>query len=341
MDIKKERLENCRITKTILMFIIVLYHSLKFWTGNWFSNNPYYISQTLSIVCEWLNSFHVAAFTFVSGYLFYYQKIELKKYQNFNTFIINKVKRLLIPYALVSLLWAIPFAIYYYKMDAVEIIHCFLFGIAPEQLWFLLMLFWVYLISFYLSSKWDKSPIICITITILVYIVGAIGGALVDNYFQLFTAFKYLPFFALGFYLRKVRIEKYKRLIFILLPVGIVLFALYHNFTASNVLLKFVRITMHTMCGCIGSILAFQISDLLTTKLKLSTNKTLLLLSSASMPIYLLHQQVIYITINLFNGHINYLLNILISFVSAIVLPFIIYSLIKKYKFATYLFGGK
>lgn len=338
MSNNETRLENCRISKTILMLFIVIYHCLRFWAGDWFTKDPYCISRGISIVCEWLNSFHVAAFTFVS---FYYQKFELKKYQNTKSFIINKVRRLLIPYALISLLWAIPFGIHYYHLKATDIIHRFLLGIAPEQLWFLLMLFWVYFISFYLSSKWENSPIIGIAVILVLYITGVIGAAVIDNYFQVFTAFKYLVFFSLGFYSRKIGLDKDKRLFIILVPLYIVIFVLYLKCPVPNVLLKFVRIVTYTVCGCIGSILVFHISDFLTTKFRLDNNRFLLVLSSASMPIYLLHQQVIYITIDLFNGYISFVLNILISFVSAIAIPLIIYYILNKYKFGSYLFGSK
>lgn len=63
-------LENCTFVKTILMVIVIFGHSIAFWSGSWFAENPMIVSSGLNYLYRWVNSFHVYAFTLVSGYIF-------------------------------------------------------------------------------------------------------------------------------------------------------------------------------------------------------------------------------------------------------------------------------
>lgn len=63
--------------KGILILIIVLYHSMLYWTGVW--NFTSMIGEELlpiSIITDWLNSFHIYAFTFISGFIFAFIEID-------------------------------------------------------------------------------------------------------------------------------------------------------------------------------------------------------------------------------------------------------------------------
>lgn len=65
-----EILLNLRFVKTILMLLVILGHSVKFWEGNWFTKNPQLVSESLAWLSRWIASFHIYAFTLVSGYIF-------------------------------------------------------------------------------------------------------------------------------------------------------------------------------------------------------------------------------------------------------------------------------
>lgn len=106
-SLKKNSLENCKFIKTILMLSVILGHSIAFWTGKWFTNNPQISSSSLALVYDWINSFHIYAFTIVSGYIFAFKKCG-GGYTQYLPFLKNKVKRLLIPYIFVALIWVIP-----------------------------------------------------------------------------------------------------------------------------------------------------------------------------------------------------------------------------------------
>ena len=63
-------LKNTRFLKTILMLLVILGHACAFWSGSWFTKNPVYASVGLKMIYSWIGSYHIYAFTLVSGYIF-------------------------------------------------------------------------------------------------------------------------------------------------------------------------------------------------------------------------------------------------------------------------------
>lgn len=59
------------------MLIVLAYHCILFWNGNWCVGESVYTAPVLSIVAQWMNIFHIYAVTLVSGYLFCYLKCEM------------------------------------------------------------------------------------------------------------------------------------------------------------------------------------------------------------------------------------------------------------------------
>lgn len=71
----KKQLENVGFVKTVLMLTIILGHSCNFWRGDWFTKNPAIECYGLRFLSLYVNSFHIYAFTLVSGYLFAFKVI--------------------------------------------------------------------------------------------------------------------------------------------------------------------------------------------------------------------------------------------------------------------------
>lgn len=143
---RQTELNNCTFVKTVLMILVVLYHSMAFWTGGWFTAVLTDAEPGLTMVTRWMNTFHIYGFALVSGYLFYYLKEEKQKYAEFWPFVVNKAKRLLIPYLFVSVIWVIPVGFFFYRYDALTILKNYALAQSPSQLWFLVMLFFVFVI---------------------------------------------------------------------------------------------------------------------------------------------------------------------------------------------------
>ena len=117
MNEKNMELKNCIFFKTILMMLVVLGHSVHMWTGDWFTKNPVFQSPVLGVISEVLSSFHIYAFTLISGYIFYYVKYEAGRYNNRRRFVINKAQRLLIPYLFAASVWVGPIQQCFFHYD--------------------------------------------------------------------------------------------------------------------------------------------------------------------------------------------------------------------------------
>ena len=137
---RQTELKNCEFVKTTMMILIVFYHSILFWNGTWFTENPVKISECLGKVAEWLNSFHIYTFTMVSGYIFGYLKLEKGKYSAFVPFLKSKARRLCVPYIFLAILWVIPVHCLFFGSDLAELFRKYILVTSPRQLWILIML---------------------------------------------------------------------------------------------------------------------------------------------------------------------------------------------------------
>ena len=191
-------LENCTYSKTILMLIIVFYHSaLMYRRGGW---GPYEAAQSAAVIGTldvFLASFHLATFVLISGYLFYYVKFETRRYQKYLPFIGNKVKRLLVPYVFIATIWVAPVYMHYYGMGTV--VEKFVLGKEPAQLWFVLMLFWVFAIFWLISDFVNYHSILGFLIVCSIYCIGMFAPA----YYRINNGLQYMLIFYIGFLFRK------------------------------------------------------------------------------------------------------------------------------------------
>ena len=66
-EIRKRELDNCTFIKTVLMIVVVFFHSIVFWRGEWFDIiEPVHDFQPYKILAKWLQSFHIYGFAWFS-----------------------------------------------------------------------------------------------------------------------------------------------------------------------------------------------------------------------------------------------------------------------------------
>lgn len=311
-----KELTNLHFVRAVLIILIVLYHSALFWTGSWYQFHTNQHSQFLSWGALWLNSFHIYCFVFVSGYLFYYLKKENKKYNDFMIFTKDKAYRLLIPYVFVSLCWNIPFAIYF-KVPFNTLFRAYILGVSPEQLWFLLMLFGVFILFYFLEGKLgsrgnNKFSMFLSTSCFFLFFFGISGWFFVPNYFQVWNTCMFIFFFYMGYSAREGKIYKYLKTDNIHLTgyfiIHLFLFILINSLSISNpYLLKFFQLTIGYICHILGAFVIFHFLAKLSVVFD-KWNKFFQLISINSLGIYLFHQQLVhlclYFTVNRFNPYI-------------------------------------
>ena len=128
-------LKNCNAIKAVLMLCVVLYHSVLILAGGgWGPIEPANTFAFFKYLSKWLGTFHIYGFTMVSGYIYYFMRIEKGCYDHYGSFLKKKAYRLLVPYLFIALVWVMPVHIYFYGTEG--LLHKFLLGINPSQLWF-------------------------------------------------------------------------------------------------------------------------------------------------------------------------------------------------------------
>ena len=326
----------------VLMLTVVLCHSVSFWCGEWFTvlvNER--VIKPLSVISGWTGSFHVYAFTLVSGYLFYYLKIECLKYENFLLFLLNKIKRLIVPYIFISIIWVIPITQFYYNYSIQDLLFKYILAINPSQLWFLWMLFWVYMLFCPIAKIVDNKPFLGCIIAMFLFGAGNVAGHFIPNLFNVLTGFQFIVFFYAGFVLRKYEKRINEGILAICLCViHIVLFSVKLYFHFSKIISFGLDFVIH-MSGAIGVFLLLQYVFTRFDSLAQICQVKLKLLVQHSMSIYLFHQQIIYFVLVLFYSIINPYLHAVLCFLISISASLVISFLLSKFRIGKIAIGEK
>lgn len=342
-----EDIKNCSFVKTVLMLLVILGHSCCFWDGSWFTGNPVFQSKWLGLISSLVGSFHIYAFTLVSGYIFAFKVLSGGGYNHYGLFLKNKAKRLLVPYVFVMLIWVAPISAYYFKWDLPYLFKKYILCISPSQLWFLWMLFGVFAIVWPLRNLIIKKPFVGWIISLVLYGVGAIGGRFIPNVFCIWTACLYVVFFFIGMRIR-VKGEEQKKLFTDVVPwfcwviEYLLLFAgnrlIGHQ---DGFIWSVISLGMEFLLRIVGALMAWTSLHTVASKVHWQENKVFKTLTCYSMPMYLFHQQIIYFTITQLNGVVNPWINASVNFVAAIAGSLIISALLMRWSVTRILVGEK
>lgn len=340
---KQKELTNCTFVKTVLMIAVVVYHCLVFWGGNWFIGEVKNEASVLKLIAEWLNSFHIYGFTLVSGYLFYFLKCEKGKYASFLPFALNKAKRLLVPYLFVAVIWVVPITQCFYRYTAGEIVSKYVLGTAPSQLWFLLMLFGVFMLFYPLTNFFEKHTIAGGLVVCVCYGFGMVGRMVFPNVVQIFTACQYIPLFWMGFKIRQtgsVWLRKVHWLVWIVLDI--VLFTILKTAVLlDGMLATLFREGLAFVVHMVGALMAFAVLQALAERLLWQKSRVFSCLTNYAMPVYLFHQQIVYLCIYWLNGVLNPYIHASLNFICAMSVSLAISALLMKFKPTKILIGEK
>ncbi len=206
------------VGKVILMSLVIFAHSSRMYSPQG-AFTPALESDILAKISDLIYQFHMPAYMAVTGSVFGLC-IERGKYQNYKEFVINKAKRLLIPYYFFGIVIVIPMCMFtkVFKSSYFElVIHNIILGRDARHLWYVFALFWIFLVAgvprikrIFMSVIWMWIPFV---ITLLVYWFNPFPGL-----FNIANAASYSIFFVTGICLNKffLKIEgmfKYKEMV--------------------------------------------------------------------------------------------------------------------------------
>lgn len=328
----------CDQAKTLMMISIIATHSMIFYSGNWFTAfTPEKSAPILAYGADYLVSFGIFVFTFVSGYIFQYLKFERGKYKIFGDFIKKKALRLLIPYLFVSAIWCVPVRIYFFGSDAWEIVSKFILGYNPAQLWYLLMLFVLFALIFPVANKIQSLK--TSQAYFLAFVVYMFGMSLymISIPFQLPAAFVHMAFFITGMVFRKnkVAIGGWNKF-FILYSI---LFSIcYYLDSETATKIKVLRYTLMFFVHMSGILMVVSLIQKYQSA-NFWNSSVYRFFKENSLTMYLFHQQIIYFMISVLNGVVEPPILAAINFVTAISVTSMICIVLNRFKVTRFLIG--
>ena len=205
---KKRLLYEISIIRPLIIFLLVVYHSLCVFTGGWVppqgvpSNDVYWWLGHL------ISGFRIETIAFVGGYVFCYQCVELGRRQGILGFVWKKFKRLVVPCFVFG-------TVYYvlYRYNAARFSWTVAFWRVANgvgHLWFLPMLFWCFLACWLIdrglqwlggrSKGWQKA----MGCGLLVALAGVSLLRVTGLKMGLSRAPYFLFYFYLGYWLRSL-----------------------------------------------------------------------------------------------------------------------------------------
>lgn len=301
--------------------------------SGWGVGSPEQPSAVLGFIASWLNSIHIYVFAFVSGYIFFYLKYERKRYNNLIKDTLHRAKQLLVPYVVASVIWVIPMGYLFFKYSVKDIIKNYLLAISPSQLWFLVMLFTLFVVFYLFSDLLEKHNLLVgIIICGAFYAIGLLGNILVPNVLQIWTAFKYFVFYYMGFAFRKYKDNfLYQVPWFVWLGLNIAAFSLNYWFVSlqDGKLFGLISMGLSPLASVFG-VLAVATAVAGIDVSKVQQNSVYNFLEKHNFVVYLLHQQLIYVTLFVLNGKIPAILLMMINLVFALSLSLAVAYIISK-----------
>ncbi len=351
-DLQQKALKNCNNIRAIVMFIIIINHCIAVYAlnnsgGGWLPVSPILESpKVFEWLGIWFSSFMNYAFVIVSGYVYYAMRFENGKYEKFLPFIWNKVKRLIIPAIFVSVIWIIPICIFALDFSIKEIVINFALGVFPRQLWFVFMLFWVFMIFAPLAKFADKNFILGVFFVGGCYLIGKFGGRLTNdvNYYRFLDGFQYVIYFWIGFCLRKYGISKLLKIpsvCWLAVNICMIIFKEYiMNVEMPHLLDVATNLVIPPLVQISGGMMAFMVLQKLLLKFN-PQGKIISLFSKFSFPMFMIHEQFIYLAVIWYEGKINPYVFSLVTFVWVIIISFTVSYLLGKNKITRFLIGIK
>lgn len=344
-------LEQCNTIKVTMMVAVILFHSMALWQrGGWFNQSPDCPSKILEYLSGFLSNVHTYCFTFVSGYLFYYLRFETNRYSDTIHAIGRRIKRLLVPYVFASVVWAIPFDIFYLNVSIDVIVKKYIFAVSPSQLWFLVMIFNCFLIFLLFSKVIIKIPSVAgIILGVILYFAAGLLEGKIPNIFQSLSVCRYFIFYYMGILLRitQKRLKNIRNSKWIpLFLMYAILYSIWYIFDGENLNIFIISTAWKLIMQTTGvlSIVFFVFYGNVDFPQPL-THEHLYgrgyyrFLKNYNFGMYLFHQQLIYISIDLLNGKVPALLLCVINFCVAFLGSSLIVWVLSKYHITAKLIG--
>lgn len=197
----KIRLDEVTLMRTILALLIVFMHSFTCYNGSWKEPAGYVDIPLYKWLARISFAYTLEAFVFISGYLFAFQRITLKRTGGGISLIANKLKRLILPSIIFSIIY---FLLFYEYKGLGNAVYSIINGCG--HMWYLPMLFWCFVVGWLLEQikikdRWKMAFLVVLNLLSIITLP-----------LRLSSAFSFMVYFYAGFLFYKYA-DKIKPLI--------------------------------------------------------------------------------------------------------------------------------
>lgn len=312
MNNEKNFLKELDYLKIIGVLLVVIGHCTSIYTGGWVFTSPVN-SPIYGLIASYVYTFHVPMLVFISGSIYYYCRINKGKYTTLKSLIVNKLKRLIVPFLFMGIFYSIPIK-YIIGMTDGNIfsnIKSFILGLNTGHLWYLLMLFNTFIL-FYLYERFVLNKKYSIILNLILFNILYISSGFFTNIFQINRAIQYSIFFYMGYeFFRskdklRLKLEQLKtKNILIMIPILIAIslvLILVIKMKLSNIMLSklfsLINVVIAIVCITICYLIVYLINNRMkNTIMKEKIDKLINSIGKYSFNIYLLHEPIIFIVL--------------------------------------------
>lgn len=284
------------ILKSFAIILVVIGHITILFTPEAYPHKNVKLAQFITFG---IYLFHMPLFMSISGAV--YQLSQTKpKYRNFKSFILNKVKRILVPYFLVGLLALLPVLLYLDHSTSIFNHGTFLKILLAQDcrhLWYLLALFWIFMFQ-YICDKLKITP--SVTLVFSICLAVTLTYLTPDFHFLCIEmAIHYWPYFIMGIIMEKrlKHVDSAKSIIISILGSVLCAAVIY---LADNLI---VDIFFSLLLPCFICVVLINTARLLSFPQRV--NDFVRIIAGYSFGIYLFHIMVIYLLRNWLEPYIS------------------------------------
>lgn len=297
--------------KIVATFFVIFTHVTRFYSfgGGAIPMNHNFI---LNFVTQFIYSFHMPLFIFVSGAVYSLCINRIGKYKNIYCFVQNKVRRVILPYFVFGIFYVAPTMVLLgiTKLSYLRYVYKgIILSMDARHLWFLWTLFFLFIMFRSVNQFLNGSK--SFIAGMVLFIVSVYSGSM-PFVLQFGNIVHYAFFFWLGFEFDKNKkiIDKFLIKYKYILVIGILFI--------SFIILYTYNPWLNNITSCVGIVVAYQIILLINQKITRGRFYNNILNDIFGM--YLFHPMIIYLFFYMIKGneYNSYIVTILIFLISTV-----------------------
>ena len=327
-----KRLYDIDLMRSIVIVMLIIMHCMTMFSG---TNPSWPLPEGLHaiVVYSWIQkltcAFLLEAFTFMSGYVYYFGLTKHNGKQTLKDLVVSKSKRLIVPSILFSIIFAILFNPSLFGQ--LRVFYDVLIGIG--HLWYLPTLFVCFMISYVLVRVNINEKLVFFILLLI-----AMLSFIIPNYARISQALYFEFFFYTGMLAKKHSFKIKSKLhaallLVVVIPVLLVIKDLFYQDSPSFIQIMICN-ALQMSCGFIGTIALFTICHYVSQEISPQMQLFFYHFSTLSMGIYIIQEFII---------RIIYYKTQLPQYLGSVLLPWItiIITLIASYMLAYFAHNHK